>query len=194
MTKSIVKKTRANILTHNFKFILIAILVMNILMLAASVFPKINSMLSLVPLMPERLYGIFTSPFIHASWGHLTGNIVGLLISGYLASLQPHFKRATVFIMVFTGGLVWLFAEQGNHLGASGIVMGYYGFLLGTAIFTRNLIGIISFAALIAVTYYANISFFATLFDFSAQTSSSSHIFGFVSGLVGAYIFRVKSK
>ena len=188
------EKKRTKLFPYNFRLLLLAMLLMHVLMVVASFYPSIISHLGLVPLTPERFYGVVTAPFIHASWSHLTGNTISLLISGYLASLQNGFKRVTVFIMVVTGCLVWVFGEYGNHIGASGIVMGYYGFLFGTAVFNRNLVGAISFTVLVAVTYYMDFAFLATLLDFSAQTSSSNHIFGFISGLLGAYIFRRKVK
>ena len=194
MPNAMNEKKRTKLFPYNFRLLLLAMLLMHVLMAMASFYPPIISNFGLVPQLPERLYGIFTAPFIHASWGHLTGNSIGLFISGYLASLQAGFKRVTVFIMVVTGCLVWVFGEYGNHIGASGIVMGYYGFLFGTAVFNRNLIGAISFTVLVAVTYYMDFAFLATLLDFSAQTSSSNHIFGFISGLLGAYIFRRKVK
>lgn len=190
MLKSIKQNTRPNLFPDNFKLVFLAIVVMCVLMFLQPLFAPVLNQLGLVPKSTQHLAGIVTSPFVHASWGHLSGNIVGLLISGYLASLQPKFKRVSVFIITVTGSLVWLFGEYGNHIGASGIVMGYYGFLFGTAVFNRNLIAIISFTVLVAFTYYADFAFFSTLLDFSPQTSSTSHIFGFVSGLVGAYIFK----
>ena len=188
------EKKRTKLFPYNFKLLLLAILLMYIIMVAASFYPPIISNFGLVPQLSERLYGIFTAPFVHASWGHLTGNTIGLFISGYLASLQTGFRRVTVFIMIVTGSLVWVFGEYGNHIGASGIVMGYYGFLFGTAVFNRNLVGAISFTMLVAVTYYMDFAFLATLLDFSSQTSSSNHIFGFISGLLGAYIFKQNKK
>ncbi|KZN57469.1 hypothetical protein N482_23585 [Pseudoalteromonas luteoviolacea NCIMB 1942] len=148
--------------------------------------------LGLIPHSETHLIGILTSPFIHSGWSHLSGNLIGLAISGYLMSKQAWFKRVTLGITLSTGICVWLFAGSGNHIGASGIIMGYYGYLIGIALFKRNLIGFTSLAVLIALTYYVNISFFATLLDFSEQTSSSGHLFGFSSGLGLSYVLRNK--
>ncbi|QTL35135.1 rhomboid family intramembrane serine protease [Pseudoalteromonas viridis] len=183
---------RALVFPANFKLVLYAMAVMVVVQLLGSVVGLPVGRLGIIPHNEYYLSGILTAPFVHGSWGHLMSNLIGLTISGYLAARLPKFKRATLLILVATGLLVWLFAGSGNHIGASGLVMGYFGLLLGAALFNRDVLGIVSFIALLILTYYANISFLATLLDFSAQTSSSSHIFGFISGLSAAYLTRQK--
>ncbi|KKE83278.1 hypothetical protein N481_12915 [Pseudoalteromonas luteoviolacea S4047-1] len=149
--------------------------------------------LGLIPHSQRHLTGIVTAPFVHDSWSHLGGNLVGLLICGYLASRLPNFKTASVSIILLTGIFVWLFAARGNHIGASGVVMGYYGLLVGVALFQRNLLSVLSLLVLALATYYANINFIGTLFDFSDNVSSESHLFGFISGVLVAFLQRSKS-
>ncbi|KZN39912.1 rhomboid family intramembrane serine protease [Pseudoalteromonas luteoviolacea] len=139
------------------------------------------------------LIGIVTAPFIHGSWSHLSGNLIGLWICGYIASRQAKFKRVSVAIVVMTGALVWLFAGDGNHIGSSGVVMGYYGYLSGVAVFQRHVASFISLIVLAVLTYLANINFLGTLFNFSENISTESHLFGFLSGLLLAYAIRSKS-
>ncbi|WP_235423385.1 rhomboid family intramembrane serine protease [Pseudoalteromonas luteoviolacea] len=149
--------------------------------------------LGIIPHSQHHLIGIVTAPFVHDSWSHLGGNLIGLLICGYLASRLPNFKTASLGIILLTGLFVWLFAAGGNHIGASGVVMGYYGYLAGVALFQRNLLSVLSLLALALATYYANINFIGTLFDFSDNVSSESHIFGFVSGVLVSFILRSNS-
>ncbi|MCF2860081.1 rhomboid family intramembrane serine protease [Pseudoalteromonas sp. SMS1] len=177
------------LIPRNFVLLIYASVMMILVMILDLAGVPVKSF-GIVPLSEVHLIGIFTAPFIHDGWSHLSGNLIGLIISGYLMSQQSCFKRATVLIVILTGMAVWLFAGGGNHIGASGVVMGYYGCLLGIAIFRRNLIGVVSFTALVVLTYYANINFFATLLDFSEQTSSEGHWFGFFSGLCVSYLFR----
>ncbi|AZZ98623.1 rhomboid family intramembrane serine protease [Pseudoalteromonas sp. R3] len=186
--------TRALVFPPNFKLVLYAMAVMVLVQLLGSLVGLPVGRFGIIPHNEYYLSGIITAPFVHGSWGHLISNLLGLAISGYLAARMPKFKRASVLIIVATGALVWLFAGSGNHIGASGLVMGYFGLLLGAALFNRNVLAVLSFIALLVLTYYANISFLATLFDFSAQTSSSSHIFGFISGLGAAYLTRASRK
>ncbi|MDK1290024.1 rhomboid family intramembrane serine protease [Pseudoalteromonas umbrosa] len=176
---------------NNFKYVLYASLAMTVLMLASSFGVPIDR-LGIIPLSKYHITGIVTAPFVHDSWSHLGGNLVGLIICGYLASRLPNFKTASMAIITLTGMLVWLFAGSGNHIGASGIVMGYYGFLIGVAVFQRNLLSVISLILLAVATYYANINLLGTLFNFSENISSESHLFGFASGGVTAYLLRSK--
>ncbi|KZN65516.1 hypothetical protein N473_12450 [Pseudoalteromonas luteoviolacea CPMOR-1] len=149
--------------------------------------------LGIIPHSQYHFTGIITAPFVHDSWSHLGGNLVGLLICGYLASRLPNFKTASLGIILLTGLFVWLFAAGGNHIGASGVVMGYYGYLVGVALFQRNLLSVLSLVVLALATYYANINFIGTLFDFSDNVSSESHLFGFVSGVLVAFLLRSNS-
>ncbi|MBQ4814096.1 rhomboid family intramembrane serine protease [Pseudoalteromonas luteoviolacea] len=180
------------IVTSNFRLILYAAAVMVLMVLLDLVGVPVKSF-GIIPHSEMHLIGILTSPFIHSGWPHLSGNLMGLAISGYLMSKQAGFKRVTLGITLTTGLCVWLFAGSGNHIGASGVIMGFYGYLIGVALFKRNLIGIVTLAVLVVLTYYANISFFATLLDFSEQTSSSGHLFGFGSGLGLSYVLRHKN-
>ncbi|BBN82068.1 rhomboid family intramembrane serine protease [Pseudoalteromonas sp. A25] len=175
---------------NNFKFVTAMLAVMWLVHIFTSVTSIPLTQFGLVPLSQSRLYGIITYPFIHSDWQHLIGNTLGLLISGFLASQLTYFKRATAVIFVLTGLLVWLFASYANHIGASGIVMGYFGFIMGSAVFRRNIVSFVIAAALLAITHYFQINLFGTLFSFDATTSVSSHLFGFISGVIAAYLFR----
>ncbi|MBD1584257.1 rhomboid family intramembrane serine protease [Pseudoalteromonas sp. S16_S37] len=176
----------------NFKFILFMLLIMWLAHIFSALTGIRLSRFGLVPLSESHLLGIIIYPFLHSDWQHLIGNTLGLLISGYLASQLPCFKRATAVIFILTGALVWLFASYANHIGASGIVMGYFGFIMGSAVFRRNILSFLLAAALLAITHYFQINLFGTLFSFDASTSVSSHLFGFISGFIAAYVYRNK--
>ena len=94
----------------------------------------------LVPRTIEGLRGIPLSPFLHGGFGHLISNSVPLLILGGLVAVrgQANFVGVTLFV-VFVGGLaVWCLGRpwpwddiQGVvHVGASGLVFGYFGYLV----------------------------------------------------------------
>ncbi|WP_447593213.1 rhomboid family intramembrane serine protease [Aquipseudomonas campi] len=87
------------------------------------------------------LPGILAAPWLHADWLHLFNNLPGLLVLGWLVSLVSirHFLQSSVFIILGSGGLVWLFARPGMHLGASGWLFGLWGLLLAQAWFQRSL-------------------------------------------------------
>jgi membrane associated rhomboid family serine protease len=81
------------------------------------------------------LPGILLAPFLHGSWNHLFFNCVPLFIfinllltQGYLA-----FIDTSMCIIVGSGALTWLVGRPGVHVGASGVIMGYWGFILFSA-------------------------------------------------------------
>jgi membrane associated rhomboid family serine protease len=84
------------------------------------------------------LPGIVLCPFLHVSLTHLIANSVALFV---LLSLALTIGRvlticALVLILLFGGGLVWLFGRAGTvHVGASGLIFGLIGFLAASGLF-----------------------------------------------------------
>ena len=144
----------------------------------------------LVPRQPERLYGIVTMHFLHGGLMHLIANSLPLLVLGFLVSATNKGLQVTATIAFITGVLVWLAARQGMHIGASGLVMGYFGFLVSSAFFDRSLKNII--LMLLTVVLYGGLVF--SLIDFRAWVSFEGHIFGFASGVISAKIWRKNEK
>ena len=67
-------------------------------------------------------YTIATAPWLHADVGHLGSNLAALVVLGSLVLLQGlrYFVKASALIIVLGGALVWLFARDATHIGASG--------------------------------------------------------------------------
>jgi membrane associated rhomboid family serine protease len=88
------------------------------------------------------LRGIVFAPFLHGGWGHLAANSVPFLTLGGLILLHDVRRFATVslFAMVGAGLAAWLLgAPRSVHIGASGVVFGYLGFLLAHGWFAKRL-------------------------------------------------------
>jgi membrane associated rhomboid family serine protease len=132
---------------------------------------------------------IFTSPFVHANWDHLISNTSPILV---LTSIMVLFYRKVAVqsffvIMVGTGLLVWIFARESYHIGASGMVYGLVSFVFWTGVFKKNIKSII--LALIVLTLYAGL--FTSIFpNVEANISWESHLFGGISGLISAFVFK----
>ena len=142
--------------------------------------------LALQPREVERLYAVFTMHFLHWNFGHLLANTIPLLILGFFVNALGKLKQVTVLIMLISGLLVWLFARNALHAGASGLVMGYWAYLLANAFFQRNLKSILM--AIITLLTYGGLIF--TLFDFRSSVSFEGHAFGFLAGIVSAWILK----
>jgi len=150
-----------------------------------------NEDLSKLGLLPRNLIGllgILTSPLIHADFSHLISNTIPLIILGWIIFyFYPKVSYILfVFIYFVTGLLVWIFARQVYHIGASGIVYGFVSFLFFSGIFRRDNKSIS--LALIITFLYGGLVW--GMIPGWKGISWESHLFGAITGLIAAYLFR----
>lgn len=134
------------------------------------------------------LQGIFTGPLVHGSWGHLASNSVPLFV---LLVLCTYFyrkvaMRAFWLIYVLTGVLVWLFARNVSHIGASGVVYGLVAFVFWNGIFRRSIRSIM-LAGIVLLLYSG--MFMGVLPD-QEGVSWESHLIGSLVGILASYVFK----
>lgn len=145
----------------------------------------VNRMFGLIPRAVEGAWGIVLHPLLHANATHLGMNAVGLLVIGgtvYLRS-ERDFWRVTVFGVLIGGSATWLVGRPALHIGASGLVFAYLGYLLTTGWFDRKLTSV-------AVSVGATVVWGSALFGLSplqAGISWELHLFGLIGGVVGAW-------
>jgi membrane associated rhomboid family serine protease len=140
--------------------------------------------LGIVPRTAMGLRGILVAPFIHENFGHLIANTVPLLILGALVLLGGigEFVLA-VFVTAVVGGLgTWLFGSDAQHIGASGIVFGLFGYLVFRTIYDFRLS---SALITLAVGGYFAWSMLWGLVP-REHISWTGHFFGFIGGIVAA--------
>lgn len=145
--------------------------------------------LALVPRDVDTLAGILLGPFLHGSLWHYLSNIVPICLFSVLLMQygQRSFWQSTAFIVVVTGGLVWLFGRSAFHLGASGVIYGYFGFLLYAGFISRR--PKLIFISLMVGFFYGGMIF--GVLPLQRFVSWESHLFGFISGLVAARLFTI---
>jgi membrane associated rhomboid family serine protease len=137
---------------------------------------------------PRRLQGvvgIVLSPLLHGSLGHLAANTGPLMVLGWLILLRgvSDFVMVTAVTWVVSGVGVWLLGgPRTNHLGASGIVFGYFGFLLGRGYFEQSAVAI----ALAAVAGILYSSLIWGILPIRRGKSWQSHLFGLLGGGLAA--------
>jgi membrane associated rhomboid family serine protease len=88
-----------------------------------------------------RFWGILTSPFIHASFQHLTDNSIPFVFLGAIIAWRGAVRLAIVtgFVIVIGGLGTWLISPGGGPtIGASGVVFGYAAYLLARGFFDRS--------------------------------------------------------
>jgi membrane associated rhomboid family serine protease len=140
--------------------------------------------LGLLPRQAIGLRGILFSPFLHGNFAHLSANTIPFVILGWLIMSQSisNFVIVSVICMVLGGLGTWLFAANGLHIGASGVIFGYLGFLLARYYFDRRLSsGII---ALFVGSTYGSVLW--GVLPSVPGISWEGHLFGFLSGILAA--------
>lgn len=75
---------------------------------------------------------------------------------------------------------MWLFARDAQHVGASGLVFGYFGAILARAFIERHLVSI-AIAFVTVVTYG---SLIWGVLPQRSYISFESHLFGLIAGVV----------
>ncbi len=143
---------------------------------------------SLVPVLIPRtghgLWGVLTMPFVHGSWAHLAVNTLPLASFAWLVLIRgpSYFVKVTVFIMLVGGLGVWVFARSAAHVGASGLVFGYFGFLVARGLYDRQLRSI-AIAAGVAFVYGGMIW---GVLPGLPQVSWEGHLSGLLGGVLAA--------
>lgn len=143
------------------------------------------------PRATDGLDGIVFSPFLHGSWSHLVGNTVPFVVLGGLIALSGLARVAAVTLMVGAiGGLgVWLFAPENTvHIGASGIVFGYAGYLVARGVFTRSLLHL-AVGAIVALVWGTTLLSGLVPRD---GISWQGHLFGAIGGIIAARVLAAK--
>jgi membrane associated rhomboid family serine protease len=133
----------------------------------------------------EDFLNIFTAPFIHGDFAHLIANTVPLLVLGALAAFSGlgRFLGASLIIIVVSGLGVWFFGPPGvPTVGASGLIFGYFGFLVLRGIVERKTLDL---AIMIGVVVIYGGLIFGVL-PGEEGISWQAHLFGFIGGLIAA--------
>lgn len=139
----------------------------------------------IIPRRPRGLLGIFLAPILHQNFNHLFFNSLPLFFLGIFAmSLNlTMFYWATIIIIGLGGMGVWLIGRYGNHIGASALIAGYFGYVLAFAYQEPTFTTF--FCAAIAFYYFGGI--LLSLFPTNETTSWEGHLSGFLAGLVAMY-------
>ena len=133
----------------------------------------------------DGLWGILCAPLLHGGFAHLAGNTVPFLVLGWLvlAARGSTFLPVSLIVIVAGGAGVWLMAPVGSvHIGASGLIFGYLGFLLFRGLFEFSL-GSIVIAVLVGALYGGLL---LGVLPGEEGVSWQAHLCGFVSGAIAA--------
>ena len=142
--------------------------------------------LGIQPRSLSGLIGIPLAPLIHGGLWHAVSNTVPLAILGSLtlAGGRKRFWETTLGIALISGVLVWLFARDALHVGASGLVFGYFGAILARAFIERSPIAIV--IAFVTVVFYGGMLW--GVLPLRSHVSFESHLFGMIAGVLLAWL------
>lgn len=142
----------------------------------------------LIPRNWDHWYGVFTFFFLHSSWEHLFNNAAALLV---LLTLTRYFfptafvkiTLTSVFVPAF---LVFAFAREAVHIGASGAVYSLASFLLVSGVLRANKYTLSM--SLLVVFLYGGLWW--GMFPVEEHISFEGHTSGAVVGVLTAFLLR----
>ena len=117
---------------------------------------------------------------------HLGANTASLIVLGTLVALRGPwvFTRVSLHVMVVAGAAMWILARSANHIGASGVIFGFLGFLLSIGIFERKL-GSTLLSVVVGALYGGMIW---GVLPGQPGISWEGHLFGFLGGIHAARV------
>jgi membrane associated rhomboid family serine protease len=134
---------------------------------------------------PSGLWpNLLVAPLLHAGLAHLVANTVPFAVLGGLIALQAPWRFVLVSLAgaIIGAAVVWILGTPGSvHIGASGLVFTYFGWLIVRAIRERSILAIV--LALVTLGLYGGVLW--GLSPFQIGISWQGHLGGLLGG-VGA--------
>lgn len=188
-----VKQAYMNVLTKKWdtkqqiKWIVILLAVLVAIEVINLFSGRMLNQLGNIPRYVPGLKGIILGPFIHGSLQHFLSNLIPVAIFTYLM-LQYGLRRyllVSLWIIILGGILVWLFGRSASHIGASGLIYGYFGYLVLAGFLSKSFKLLI--ISLLVAFFYGGLIF--GVMPTSPFVSWESHLFGFAAGLIAAKLW-----
>lgn len=155
---------------------------------------RLNLWLGLEPRELGGLVGVPAMPFLHGGVGHAAANTVPLLVLGAIgmAVAPRRFIAASFAIVLISGLAVWLLGRPNSiHVGASGLVFGWFGFLVTLGFAEGRPRAILG--SLVVMTLYGGMIWGAVP-RFGSMASWEAHLFGAASGAAVAWYGRPRRR
>jgi membrane associated rhomboid family serine protease len=133
------------------------------------------------------------APFLHLGLAHLAANSAPFAVLGALIALQSPTRFVMVSIVgaVVGAAVVWVLGPAGSmHIGASGLVFTYFGWLIARAIRERSVVAIVLGLATLAL--YGGVLW--GLSPFQLGISWQGHLGGLLGGVGFARIWPAANR
>ncbi len=140
----------------------------------------------------DSIYTIFTAPWLHGDFTHLGNNMFAIVVFSFLCLLngRRYFLVASFLIIAITGSLVWLFARDALHIGASGWIFGLWSLIIALGWIERSFRSIV--IALGVAFFYGGMVF--GILPTAGFVSFESHLFGAIAGIITAIFLERNRK
>ena len=145
------------------------------------------NILGIIPRKPIGLLGIIFSPLLHGSFGHLIMNSFFFFCLSSIVLIKGKITFWTVSCVCawIEGFLVWCFGRNAIHVGMSGVIVGYWTYLMTSAYLSPTFANVLGAGV---GFFYFGVDLLASMVPSNQkQVSTEGHFFGGVAGVVCAY-------
>lgn len=154
---------------------------------------RLNQRYAIQPRTSFRLLPILIAPFLHKDFKHILSNTIPLLVLAYLVMVPNTFAFWVVTpIVMLTSGLgIWLFGKTGTgHIGASSLILGYFGYVLARSILLGDIVSILIAIGVVVlgVIFYGAFGMIKQIIPGKQGISTTGHLFGFLGGVLAAWL------
>ena len=146
-----------------------------------------NSQLDYYGLRPGEwsIWQFFTMPLLHSGYPHLLGNTQGLVMFGCLIVSRgwSGLFYATLASIIGAGVVINLIGEASSmHIGASGVVFGWWSFLIMQGVYTKSIRTILVAGVILFFCW----GLIYGIFPGQEGISWEGHLGGAIGGIVAA--------
>lgn len=138
----------------------------------------------------DGLVGVPLSPLLHDGFGHLAANTVPFIVLGLLVAWRSDGRIWLITLTIaLLGGLgVWLLGPaDAITIGASGVVFGFFAYLVTAGILTRHWLDILVGVAVLLL--YGGLVWGMLPFTVGPQVSWLAHLLGAAAGVAAAFLY-----
>jgi membrane associated rhomboid family serine protease len=149
---------------------------------------RLSNHFGIVPRNVGHLGDIVSSPFLHYSWQHIESNSGPLFVFGFLAAYRGvrKFLMVTLIITFSSGLMVWFAQGNSNTVGASGLVYGYFAYVIVKGLFDRHLVDVL-IGCVMALSYAYLLT---AALPGVPHVSWLGHLGGAIGGVLAGWLLR----